>query len=82
MRLFKIVLVTLLLTAIVNWVRRDRGFSILESLPIVGGHEPSRYDVAAIIMFLIALWGIARTARRDDGDTDVARYDGQDDDEL
>jgi hypothetical protein len=66
MRLFKIVLVTLLLAAIVNWVRQGQRFSILESLPLVGGHDPSRYDVAAVVIIVIALWGIARTARGDD----------------
>lgn len=78
MRLFKIVLVTLLLAAIVNWVRQGRGFTILESLPIVGGHEPGRYDVAAIIMILIALWGIARTARADDERRDEAQSEDDD----
>mgnify|MGYP001590445682 CR=1 FL=1 len=82
MKLFKIVLVTLLVAGVIKWVRQGRGFSILESLPIVGGHELSRYDVAAVIMLAIMLWGMARMARRDvdDGSND-SRYDGGEDDD-
>ncbi|MEK6675015.1 MAG: hypothetical protein AABZ47_05095 [Planctomycetota bacterium] len=80
MRLFKVVLVILLLAAVANWMRQgQRGFSILESLPIIGGHDPSRFDLAAIAMILVTLWGIARSRKTDDeGESD---YDVDDDDD-
>ena len=81
MKLFKIVLVTLLVAGVIKWVRQGRGFSILESLPIVGGHELSRYDVAAVVMIAITLWGIAKTAPADDGDRDEAHYEDDEDED-
>ena len=64
MKAVKIVLVVLLIAALANWIRDGKSFSLLESLPIIGGYEPGIYDVGGIVMVLIALWGVDRIRRR------------------
>lgn len=64
MKLTKIVVVVLLISAVMLWIRNGDMASILESLPLVGGHRPGLYDVGAFVMFMIVLWGIGRVARR------------------
>lgn len=64
---FTILLVTIIV--LINWVRRgDFTGSLPTCLPLLGGREPSFYDVAGIICIAIGIIGLIRLAhnRRDD----------------
>jgi hypothetical protein len=64
-KLFVIIVLVLLLAALINWVRQGAGFPIVQTLPLLGGKEPSvLWDGAAIVMLAITAWGIRRVARR------------------
>ena len=66
MRLAVILIVVLLFGALINFLREGAGFPITQVLPLLGGHPPGMYDVAAGVMLLIAVWGFWRVARRKD----------------
>ena len=56
--------VVLLTATIVNWIRHGEGFSIVQTLPFLGGHRTGIYDVAGIMMLLITIWGARRLGGR------------------
>ena len=64
MKAVKVVLAVLLIAVLMNWIRDSKSFSILESLPIIGGHRPGIHDIAAIAMIIIAAWGVSRLTRK------------------
>jgi hypothetical protein len=61
-----VVLVVVLAASVINWTRRGgHNAPIVQALPLLGGHRPSFYDVAALILFPgMLLWGLARLRRR------------------
>jgi hypothetical protein len=65
MRAFWIVLSVLLLAAMIVWVRAGATFSLVHTLPLLGGKPPSLcWDGAALAMILIAICGVQRMRRR------------------
>jgi hypothetical protein len=67
MKAVRVVTAVLIIATLIDWVRQGETFSILESLPLIGGYRPGIYDVGAAVMILIAFWGIERLARRQHG---------------
>jgi len=63
MRAVKIVLILLLTALLINWMR-GAGGPIARVLPFMGGHRPALFEVASVVMIVIALWGWARLGRR------------------
>ena len=61
-----IILLILLITALISWVRDDAtDFHIVHTLPFLGGQPPSfLWDGAALAMIAITIWGICRLMRR------------------
>ena len=66
MKLIVMLIVVLLFAALINFVRGDSGFPISQAPPLLGGHPPGMFDVAAGVMLLIAVWGIWRLVRREE----------------
>ena len=58
-----VVAITLVTAALILWVREGATFPIVHVLPFCGGHAPGIYDLAAVIMLGITLWGIWRLFR-------------------
>jgi hypothetical protein len=64
MKAVKIALILLLTVLLVNWMRVTGGSHIVRVLPFVGGKQrPALFEVASVIMIVIALWGWARLKR-------------------
>ena len=63
MKTFWIVLIILLIAVLINAVRGNAGFPLVQVLPFLGGHRPGIHDVGAIIMIVIAIWGIRKLLR-------------------
>jgi hypothetical protein len=60
----KIVVIVILLSALVNFAREGRTFHLIHVLPFVGGHEPGLYDVAGLVLLWMGFgWGLARIRR-------------------
>ena len=68
MRAVMIALALLMIAGLINFVRGG-DFHIAKTLPFCGGHEPGLYDVGAVIMIIIAIWGIRRVVRNADRDS-------------
>jgi hypothetical protein len=66
MKAFWIVLSTLILAALIVWVRAGAAFNLVHTLPPLGGKPPSLYwDGAAVAMIVIAINGVHRLRNRD-----------------
>ena len=61
-----VVLVVVLAASVINWMRgSEHNAPIVQSLPFLGGHPPSIYDLAALILLPgMLLWGLARLRGR------------------
>ena len=65
MKAAKVVLIVLCCALIINWVRGGEDFHWARVLPLMGGHHPGIYDVAAVVLLLVMLpWGLRRLRRR------------------
>ena len=65
MKTFWIVLMILLIAVLINAVRGGADFPLVQALPFLGGDRPSwLWDGAAIVMLVIALWGMRRLHRQ------------------
>lgn len=62
MRAVMIALVLLMIAGLINFVRGG-DFHIAKTLPFCGGHEPGIYDVGAVLIIIIAIWGMRRLVR-------------------
>jgi hypothetical protein len=58
------VLVIVLLAGVICWVREGAGFSVLQALPLLGGHAPGLFDVGGVALIVITIWGLRRLARK------------------
>lgn len=71
MKAVKVALVVIAVFAVINWIRADsRGdWSLPQVLPLLGGHRPSIYDLAGLVMLGLAARALAklRRAPRSDG---------------
>ena len=63
MKAAKIILIVLFLSALICFVRGDLTFPIVQTLPFMGGPRPGKYEVAAVILVILLLWGLARVKR-------------------
>ena len=70
MTAFKIVLVCVVCSLLVNWIRSGKAFPIVQALPLLGGHAPGLYDIGGLVLLWLALWGASRLRRRGRGDDD------------
>ena len=68
MRAAAVVCVLLVSALLVNWIRSGQDFPIVQSVPFLGGHEPSLYDVGGLCLLALMGWGAMRLRRlrRDD----------------
>lgn len=61
MKAAKIILVILVISALIGWVRGGHGPEhIARSLPFCGGHKPGLYDIGGLAVIGLLLWGLAR----------------------
>ena len=61
-RLYLVVIVVI--ASAILWCRSSFDFGhIARSLPFSGGHRPGIYDVGAVVMLLLCLWGFSRLKR-------------------
>ncbi|MFC1805377.1 hypothetical protein ACFL09_00155 [Planctomycetota bacterium] len=76
-----VVLIVILTGALVCGIRGDLDFSIVHTLPLLGGHKPSLwYDGGAVCLVLLFLWGLGRLRRRGE-DTSTPEPSAPDDTE-
>lgn len=75
MKAAKIIGVILLLGALIGWVRHGQDVGhIARSLPFCGGHKPGFYDLGALAVLGLVLWGLSRlrnAGKSDDPDGDA-----------
>ncbi len=64
MKAAKIAVVIVVISSLVVWCRSSFDFGhIARSLPFSGGHRPGIYDVSAVAVLLLLLWGFSRLKR-------------------
>ena len=63
MKAARILLLILFFSALICFVRGDLTFPIVQTLPFAGGPRPGKYEIAAFILILLLLWGLARLKR-------------------
>jgi hypothetical protein len=64
-------IVLIVVLAIIVWIRGDSHFGPLpRCLPFCSGDVPSQYDCAAIVVLLLALFGLRRLGRSKQDDKD------------
>jgi len=56
MKIFKITLIVIILGTLINAVRQDYHFPILQSLPLLGGFRNLKYEIAGIIIVCVTAW--------------------------
>jgi hypothetical protein len=66
MKAAQIMILVIATAVLMNWVRGDYDFSLPMVLPLLGGKNPSYYDVAATTAIVIAILGLLRLFRRRD----------------
>ena len=65
MKYAKLVVVLVIVSGFILWCRRSLDIGhIARSLPFSGGHRPGIYDVGAIVVLLLLLWGLSRLGSR------------------
>lgn len=64
MKIFKITFIIIILCTLVNAVRQEYHFPILQSLPLLGGIKPLKYEVAGIVVVCITVWFCHRIRKR------------------
>jgi len=60
MKLLKVILIILLISLFINFIRGGSTFHIAKTLPFCGGFDPSFYDVGALCLILLLIWGLFR----------------------
>ena len=60
MKVFKITLVVIILATLINAVRQGYHFPILQSLPLLGGVRPLKYEIAGITIVGVTAWACHR----------------------
>ena len=65
MKSAKLVIVLVIVASFILWCRRSMDIGhIARSLPFSGGCRPGIYDVGAIAVLLVLLWGFSRQGSR------------------
>jgi len=69
MRAIKVILIILVASIVINFIKSDRTFHIAKSLPFSNSQEKiDMYDWAGVAALGIIAWGIYRLNRKRDGD--------------
>lgn len=63
MKAAKITILLITIIVLINWCRGDFKFSLPMVLPLLGGKEPSFYDVSGTIVILGGILGMLRLSR-------------------
>ena len=63
MKAAKIAVLLVVIIVLINWCRGDFDFALPMILPLLGGKEPSFYDVAGAIVIIIGIIGLLRLSR-------------------
>ena len=63
MKTLKVALIVLLTAVAINLVRGPTDFPLPHILPLSGGFRPGIYDLGALGMILLCLWGLVRVSR-------------------
>ena len=63
MKAAKITILLITIIVLINWCRGDFKFSLPMVLPLLGGKEPSFYDVAGSIVIILGVLGLLRLSR-------------------
>ena len=61
MKAAKITVVIVVISSAILWCRSSWDFGhIARSLPFSGGHQPGIYDIGALAILVLLLWGFSR----------------------
>ena len=63
MKVIQIAMIVLLAAVAINLVRGPADFPLPHILPLSGGFRPGVYDLGALSMLLLCLWGLLRVSR-------------------
>jgi len=63
MKAAQLVALAIVVLALMSWSRCEYSFALPMTLPLLGGQEPSIYDLAAALVILIAIAGLLRLSR-------------------
>ncbi len=63
MKTLKVAVIVLLAAIAINLVRGPADFPLPHILPLSGGFHPGIYDLGALGMILLCLWGLLRVSR-------------------
>ena len=63
MKAIQIAVIVLLAAVAINLVRGSEDFPLPHILPLSGGFRPGIYDLGALGMILLCLWGLLRVSR-------------------
>ena len=83
MKAATILIIVIVALAVIGWIMQDTDFHIAESLPFCSGEKPNFYDIGALALLTLLVWGLARLAkrRRDDDDEDEGEYEELDEED-
>ena len=73
MKIFKTTIIFIILCTLINAVREGYNFPILQSLPLLGGIKPLKYEVAGIVVVCITAW-VCHLIRKKRKRVDRSRY--------
>jgi len=60
MTAFRILLICLVSSLLINWLRAGWTFHIVQVLPLLGGHEPGIYDAVGAALIFVTLCVLVR----------------------
>lgn len=80
MKCLKVILVLIICFAFINFVRDGSDFALPRILPWCSGYRPGTYDLAAVILLILLVWGVSRLRRfgTDKSDTSSSIFDSED----
>ena len=82
MKYAKLAVVLMIVSGFILWCRRSVDIGhIARSLPFSGGYRPGIYDIGAIVVLLVLLWGGYRLTNRGRRSDEPADYDDDESDE-
>ncbi len=64
MKAAQLAILAIILFALMSWSRGEYSFRLPMVLPLLGGKEPSTYDVAGAMVIVIAIAGLMRLSRQ------------------
>lgn len=64
MKAAQLAVLAIVILALMNWSRGPYTFCLPMTLPLLGGKEPSIYDLGGAMVIVIAIAGLMRLARQ------------------